>query len=163
MLGMLKRHEVEILLKAGHRKTEVARLTGVSLCSVKRIAEEAPVVLSTFPVRDLLAVERPIRCGCRRCGQARSFVVAWLLLWSGKCLRLVAESREMIRVVGMWWLIDLGASHAIFWNARLFLPHSEAGSEDHHGANDKRRPRRSDFKKFCTLCRASAVGGLAES
>jgi transposase len=44
MLGMLKRHEVEILLKAGHPKTEVARLTGVSLCSVKRIAEEAPVV-----------------------------------------------------------------------------------------------------------------------
>src|SRR5262250_954430 len=44
MLGMLKRHEVEILLKAGHPKTEVARLTGVSLCSVKRIAEESPVV-----------------------------------------------------------------------------------------------------------------------
>jgi hypothetical protein len=30
MLGMLKRrHEVEILLKAGHPKTEVARLAGV--------------------------------------------------------------------------------------------------------------------------------------
>jgi transposase len=41
---MLKRHEVEILLKAGHSKTEVARLAGMSLCSVKRIAEEAPVV-----------------------------------------------------------------------------------------------------------------------
>ena len=41
---MLKRHEVEILLKAGHQKTEVARLTGVSLCSVKRIAQEGPVV-----------------------------------------------------------------------------------------------------------------------
>lgn len=41
---MLKRHEVEILLKAGHRKTEVARLAGVSLCTVKRIAEENPVV-----------------------------------------------------------------------------------------------------------------------
>ena len=34
---MLKRHEVEILLKAGHGKAEVARLAGVSLCSVKRI------------------------------------------------------------------------------------------------------------------------------
>src|SRR6516162_6706223 len=44
MLGMLKRHEVEILLKAGHQKTEVARLTGVSLCSVKRIAQESAVV-----------------------------------------------------------------------------------------------------------------------
>ena len=41
---MLKRHEVEILLKAGHRKAEVARLTGVSLCSVKRIAQEGPVM-----------------------------------------------------------------------------------------------------------------------
>jgi hypothetical protein len=41
---MLKRHEIEILLKAGHRKTEVARLTGVSLCSVKRIAQEGPVM-----------------------------------------------------------------------------------------------------------------------
>src|SRR6201984_1416714 len=44
MLGMLKRHEVEILLKAGHAKTEVARLSGVLLRSVKRIAEEEPVV-----------------------------------------------------------------------------------------------------------------------
>jgi hypothetical protein len=41
---MLKRHEVEILLKAGPQKAEVARLTGVALCSVKRIAEENPVV-----------------------------------------------------------------------------------------------------------------------
>ena len=41
---MLKRHEVEILWKAGHSKTEVARLTGVSLCSVKRMAQESPVV-----------------------------------------------------------------------------------------------------------------------
>jgi transposase len=44
MLGMLKRHEVEILLKAGHSKSEVARLAGVSLCSVKRIAQERPVL-----------------------------------------------------------------------------------------------------------------------
>ena len=40
---MLKRHEVEILLKAGHAKAEVVRLSGVSLCSVKRIAQEQPV------------------------------------------------------------------------------------------------------------------------
>src|SRR4029077_20920110 len=44
MLGMLKRHEVEILLKASHSKAEVARLAGVSLRSVNRIAEEFPVV-----------------------------------------------------------------------------------------------------------------------
>ena len=40
---MLKRHEIEILLKAGHAKTEVARLAGVSARSVHRIAEESPV------------------------------------------------------------------------------------------------------------------------
>ena len=44
MWGMLKRHEVEVLLKAGHRKTEVARMSGVSLRSVKRIAQEKAVV-----------------------------------------------------------------------------------------------------------------------
>jgi len=41
---MLKRHEIEILLKAGHGKAEVARLSGASLRSVKRIAQEGPVV-----------------------------------------------------------------------------------------------------------------------
>ena len=41
---MLKRHEVEVLLKAGHKKTEVARMSGVSLRSVKRIAQEEAVV-----------------------------------------------------------------------------------------------------------------------
>jgi hypothetical protein len=41
---MLKRHEIEILWKADHRKTEVARLTGVSVYSVKRIAQEGPVM-----------------------------------------------------------------------------------------------------------------------
>ena len=44
MLGMLKRHEIEILLKAGHGKAEVARLSGASLRSVKRIAQESPVL-----------------------------------------------------------------------------------------------------------------------
>jgi transposase len=44
MLEMLKRHEIEILLKAGHPKTEVARLAEVSARSVHRIAEESPVV-----------------------------------------------------------------------------------------------------------------------
>jgi hypothetical protein len=43
MLAMLKRHEVEILLKAGQAKTEVARLSGVSLRTGNRIAEERPV------------------------------------------------------------------------------------------------------------------------
>ena len=41
---MLKRHEIEILIKAGHPKTEVPRLAGVSARSIHRIAEENPVV-----------------------------------------------------------------------------------------------------------------------
>jgi hypothetical protein len=44
MLAMLKRHEIEILLKAGHGKADVARLSGASLRSVKRIAQEGRVV-----------------------------------------------------------------------------------------------------------------------
>ena len=43
MLGLLKRHEVEVLLKAGHKRTEVARLTGISRSSVQRISEEAAI------------------------------------------------------------------------------------------------------------------------
>jgi transposase len=43
MLGMLKRHEIKVLLKAGHSQAEVAKLAGVSLRSVKRIAKEGDV------------------------------------------------------------------------------------------------------------------------
>jgi hypothetical protein len=52
MLGMPKRHEVEILLKAGHSKAEVARLAGVSLRSVNRISEEAPSFMSMTPLSE---------------------------------------------------------------------------------------------------------------
>jgi len=41
---MLKRHEVQVLLSAGHTQAEVARLAGVSERSVRRIAKEKPVV-----------------------------------------------------------------------------------------------------------------------
>jgi transposase len=43
MIAMLKRHEVQVLLGAGHTQEEVARLAGVSLRSVRRIAEEQAV------------------------------------------------------------------------------------------------------------------------
>ena len=43
MLGLLKRHEVETLLKAGHKRTQIARVTGISYNSVKRIAKEATI------------------------------------------------------------------------------------------------------------------------
>lgn len=44
MLGLLKRHEVKVLLKADHRKAEVVGLAGVSRSCVKRIGDESPVV-----------------------------------------------------------------------------------------------------------------------
>jgi transposase len=57
---MLKRHEVEILLKAGHAKVEVARLSGVSLRSVNRIAEETPVVhIDDAAERERRGIGRP--------------------------------------------------------------------------------------------------------
>jgi len=43
MLGMLKRHEIKVLLKAGHSRAEVAKLAGVSVRSVKRVAKEGDV------------------------------------------------------------------------------------------------------------------------
>ena len=46
---MLKRHEISVLLKAGHSKIEVARLAGVSLRSVKRVVKEGDIQRSTTP------------------------------------------------------------------------------------------------------------------
>jgi transposase len=43
MIGMLKRHEIQVLRGAGHTLGEVAKLAGVSRRSVQRVAEEAPV------------------------------------------------------------------------------------------------------------------------
>lgn len=54
MLGMLKRHEVEILLRAGHSRVSV------SLRSVNRIAEEAPVVhVDDAAEREKRPISRP--------------------------------------------------------------------------------------------------------
>jgi transposase len=43
VLGLIKRHEVQVLRKAGHSQTEVSRLTGVSLSEIRRIDAEDPV------------------------------------------------------------------------------------------------------------------------
>ena len=43
MIHMLKRHEIQVLRRAGHSQTDVARLTGVSLGSVRRVEDEAEV------------------------------------------------------------------------------------------------------------------------
>jgi len=49
MLGRLKRHEIEVLLKGGQAKIEIAVLAGVSPSSIKRIAAEVPVCMSMMP------------------------------------------------------------------------------------------------------------------
>lgn len=43
MINMLKRHEIQILRRAGHAQIEVAKLAGVSLGSVRRVEREAAV------------------------------------------------------------------------------------------------------------------------
>jgi len=43
MLGLLKRYEVKTLLKAGHKRSEIARVTGISHNSVKRIGGESTI------------------------------------------------------------------------------------------------------------------------
>jgi hypothetical protein len=43
LFGLIKRHEVQVLRRAGHSQVEVARLTGVSLSEIRRIEAEAPI------------------------------------------------------------------------------------------------------------------------
>jgi transposase len=43
MIDMLKRHEIQVLRRAGHTWTEVAALSGVSVRTARRVAEEAAV------------------------------------------------------------------------------------------------------------------------
>ena len=41
MIDMLKRHEIQVLRRAGHAQTDGAKLAGVSLGSVRRVGREA--------------------------------------------------------------------------------------------------------------------------
>jgi len=45
MLDMMKRHEIQVLRRAGHVQSEVAKLAGVSEQSVRRVERESPVVI----------------------------------------------------------------------------------------------------------------------
>ncbi len=55
---MLKRHQVEVLLKAGHAHAEIARLTGVSSDHESRPTKK--IAHSTPPARCLIEVSRTI-------------------------------------------------------------------------------------------------------
>lgn len=43
MLRLMKRHEIQVLLKARHTQSKVAELAGVSISSVRRVGKEEPV------------------------------------------------------------------------------------------------------------------------
>ena len=43
MIEMLKRHEVQVLRRAGHTWTEIAALSGVSVRTVRRITAETDI------------------------------------------------------------------------------------------------------------------------
>ena len=43
MLQLMKRHEIQVLLRAHHTQKKIAELTGVSISSVRRVAKEEPV------------------------------------------------------------------------------------------------------------------------
>jgi len=43
MISLLKRHEIQVLVKAGHMQTEIAQIAGVSVRTIRRVAEEPDV------------------------------------------------------------------------------------------------------------------------
>jgi transposase len=59
MIEMLKRHEIQVLRRAGHTRGEVAKLAGVSAKSVQRVEAEPPV-------KTLDTAGERIRCGVGR-------------------------------------------------------------------------------------------------
>jgi len=60
MIDMLKRHEIQVLRRAGHNQTEVAALAGVSRRSVQRIDDEVTVThLDVARERERRGIGRP--------------------------------------------------------------------------------------------------------
>jgi transposase len=74
MIDMVKRHEIQVLRRAGHPQAEVARLAGVSKRSVERVDAEPPVSSFDTPAeRSRRRVGRPSKAE-----PFRSFLVAEL-------------------------------------------------------------------------------------
>jgi transposase len=60
MIDMVRRHEIQVLRRAGHSLVETAKLVGVSQSSVQRVEAEAPVVsFDTDEERRQRSVGRP--------------------------------------------------------------------------------------------------------
>jgi transposase len=60
MIDMLKRHEIQVLRRAGHGQEEVAKLAGVSVRSIRRVEDEVPVShVDNEAERDKRRIGRP--------------------------------------------------------------------------------------------------------
>jgi transposase len=71
MIDMLKRHEIQVLRRAGHSQVEVARLAGVSRRSVQRVDTETAVTdIDAAREREARGIGRPAKAE-----PFRSFVV----------------------------------------------------------------------------------------
>ena len=76
MIDMLKRHEIQVLRRAGHAQVEVAKLAGVSLGSVRRVGREPEVTqIDTPQERARREIGRPAKAE-----PFRAFVVEALAL-----------------------------------------------------------------------------------
>jgi transposase len=91
MIDMLKRHEVQVLRRAGHSLPEVAKLAGVSVRSVQRVgAEPAVAHVDTDAERVLRRIGRPSKAE-----PLRGFVVS-LLATEPKLLSLEVLRRARL-------------------------------------------------------------------
>jgi len=60
MIDMFKRHEIQVLRRAGHNQTEVAELAAVSRRSVRRVEAEPSVeTFDTVSEREKRRIGRP--------------------------------------------------------------------------------------------------------
>jgi transposase len=62
MIDMLKRHEIQVLRRAGHSQIEVAALAGVARRSVQRVDRETAVThIDSFREREVRGIGRPAK------------------------------------------------------------------------------------------------------
>jgi transposase len=67
MIDMLKRHEIQVLRRAGHTQRDVAKLAGVSLGSVRRVEVEPDVThLDLAQERERRQIGRPAKAASLR-------------------------------------------------------------------------------------------------
>ena len=67
MINMLKRHEIQVLRRAGHTLAEVAALSGASIGTVRRVVdEEAVTTVDNNAERDRRQIGRPSKAAAYR-------------------------------------------------------------------------------------------------